>query len=61
LRANIEWGAMVASTANPKRMAQATASRFITGNTPGNAISIMWACVLGAAPNAVDAGENIFD
>jgi hypothetical protein len=52
---------MVASTANPKRMAQATASRFITGNTPGNAISIMWACVLGAAPNAVDAGENIFD
>ena len=48
-------------TASPKRMARSTAPRFTTGSTPGSAISTALACVLGGAPNAVDAPENIFD
>jgi hypothetical protein len=32
-----------------------------TGSTPGSAMSTALACVLGAAPNAVDAPENIFE
>jgi hypothetical protein len=48
-------------TASPKRTAFATASLFRTGNTPGSAMSTAHACVLGAAPNAVDAPEKIFD
>src|SRR5512134_478135 len=48
-------------TASPKRTAFATASRFATGRVPGSARSTAHACVLGAAPNAVDAPENIFE
>jgi len=42
-------------------MAQTTASRLSTGNTPGSAISTAQAWALGAAPKAVAAPENIFD
>ena len=53
--------AVLPLTASPKRTAFSTASRFSTGSTPGSAMSTAHACVLGAAPNAVDAPENIFD
>ena len=53
--------ALLPFTASPKRTAYATASRFATGSTPGSAMSTAHACVLGAAPNAVAAPENIFD
>src|SRR5512143_2451523 len=48
-------------TASPKRIARSTAPRFSTGNTPGSAMSTALACVFGAAPNAVEAPEKIFD
>src|SRR5262245_11131241 len=48
-------------TASPKRTAFSTASRLATGSTPGSAMSTALACVLGGAPNAVDAPENIFE
>ena len=35
--------------------------RWQPAATPGSAISTALACVFGAAPNAVDAPENIFD
>src|SRR5687768_8438505 len=50
-----------APTASPSRIARSTAPRFNTGNTPGSARSTAHASVLGAAPNAVEAPENIFD
>src|SRR5215470_18618660 len=52
---------MVPPTARPNRTARSTAPRLSTGNTPGSAMSIADACVLGAAPNAVGAPEKIFD
>ena len=52
---------MVAPTASPNRIARSTAPRFATGSTPGSAMSTALACVFGAAPNAVDAPEKIFD
>jgi len=42
-------------------MARSTAPLFATGSTPGSAMSTAQACTLGAAPNRVDAPENIFD
>ena len=42
------------SRARPRRL-------FSTGSTPGSAMSTADACVFGAAPNAVDAPEKIFD
>ena len=42
-------------------MAHSTARLFSTGSTPGSAMSTAHACVLGGAPNAVEAPENIFD
>jgi hypothetical protein len=42
-------------------MAFSTTSRFITGNTPGNAHSTTLAWALGSAPNAVDAPLKILD
>src|SRR5690348_12803119 len=48
-------------TARPKRIARSTAPRFSTGSVPGSARSTALACVFGAAPNAVDAPEKIFD
>ena len=47
--------------AMPKRMARSTAPLLATGSTPGSAISTALAWVLGAAPNAVDDPEKIFD
>src|SRR5687767_3906215 len=52
---------MRAPTDSPKRIAFSTAARFSTGSTPGSAISTAEACVFGAAPNAVDAPEKIFE
>ena len=52
---------IVPPTARPKRIARSTAPRFSTGSTPGSAMSTAEACVFGAAPNAVDAPEKIFD
>src|SRR5690348_12622365 len=52
---------MVPPTARPKRMARSTAPLLSTGSTPGSARSTAEACVLGGAPNAVDAPEKIFD
>jgi hypothetical protein len=40
-------------------IAQATASRFITGSVPGNARSTAQACVFGSAPKAVLARLKI--
>ncbi len=45
--------------AKPRRMAQATASRFITGKVPGKAMSTAQAWVLGSAPKAVAARLKI--
>ena len=42
-------------------MARSTAPLFITGSVPGSARSTAQACVLGSAPNAVDARLKIFD
>src|SRR5579859_308071 len=42
-------------------MARSTAPRLATGSTPGRAMSTALAWVLGAAPKAVDAPENIFE
>ena len=42
-------------------MARSTAPLLSTGSTPGSAMSTAQACVLGAAPNAVEAPEKIFD
>ena len=42
-------------------MALSTAARFITGSTPGRAMSTALAWVLGAAPKAVLLPEKIFD
>ena len=44
-----------------RMIAQTTASRLSTGNTPGRAMSTAHACALGSAPNAVAAPEKIFD
>jgi len=52
---------MVPPTASPNRIARSTAPRFATGSTPGSAMSTALAWVFGAAPNAVDDPENIFD
>jgi len=57
----MERGATVAPTASPKAMARSTAPRFITGKVPGRARSTAQDCVLGAAPNWVDAPEKILD
>ncbi len=54
-------GATVEPSARPRRMAQATASRFITGSVPGRARSTAQAWVLGSAPKAVGARLKIFD
>jgi len=61
LRANTLRRLIVPPTASPKRIARSTAPRFGTGSTPGSAMSTALACVFGAAPNAVDAPEKIFD
>src|ERR1700694_1698734 len=45
--------------ARPKRIACSTALAFATGSVPGSAMSTAEACVLGGAPNAVEAPENI--
>ena len=50
---------MVALTASPSRIARSTAPRLSTGSVPGSARSTAEACVLGAAPNSVDAPEKI--
>ena len=50
-----------AADGQPERIARSTAPLFNTGSTPGSAISTADACVFGAAPNAVDAPEKIFD
>ncbi len=42
-------------------MARSTAPRFSTGSVPGRPRSTALACVLGAAPNAVDEPLKIFD
>src|SRR4029450_4421871 len=55
------FSALKPFTARPKRIADSTARLFKTGRTPGNAISTAHAWVLGGAPNAVDAPENIFE
>src|SRR5258706_6716063 len=52
---------MLPPTASPKRIARSTAPLFSTGNVPGSARSTAETCVLGAAPNAVEAREKIFD
>src|SRR5690348_13225050 len=52
---------MVPPTASPKRIARSTAPRLSTGSVPGSARSTADACVLGGAPNAVEAPEKIFD
>ena len=52
---------MVPPIASPKRIARSTAPLFNTGNVPGRARSTTLAWVFGAAPNAVDALEKIFD
>src|SRR5258706_4107570 len=52
---------MLPPTASPKRIARPTAPLFSTGNVPGSARSTAEACVLGGAPNAVEAPEKIFD
>jgi len=54
-------GAMWEPRASPNLIAQATASRFITGSVPGRARSTALACVLGSAPKAVGARLKIFD
>ena len=61
MRAKIDIGAMVASTARPNWIARSTAPRFITGSTPGSARSTAQAWVLGSAPKRVEAPEKIFD
>jgi hypothetical protein len=61
LRANTERRLIVAPIARPKRIARSTAPLFATGSTPGSAMSTALAWVLGGAPKAVDAPENIFD
>ena len=52
---------IVAPTATPNAIARSTAPRLGTGSTPGSAMSTADACVLGPAPKAVAAPENIFD
>ena len=61
MRAKMLRGATWAPMARPKRMARSTAPRFITGSVPGKARSTAQACVLGSAPNAVEAREKILD
>src|SRR5712691_1111100 len=46
-------------TARPNRIACSTALAFTTGSVPGSAMSTAEACVLCAAPKAVDAPETI--
>src|SRR5450631_2387227 len=52
---------MLPPTARPNLMARATAPLFSTGSTPGSPRSTAQACVLGAAPNLVEAPEKILD
>src|SRR5260221_8491853 len=55
----MERGLMLPPTARPKRIACSIAARLATGRVPGSAMSTAEACVLGAAPNAFGAPENI--
>src|SRR5260221_9907825 len=55
----MERGLMLPPTARPKRMACSIAARLATGSVPGSAMSTAEAWVLGAAPNAFGAPENI--
>src|SRR5258706_2903440 len=55
----MERGLTLPSTARPKRIACSIAARLATGSVPGSAMSTAEACVLGAAPNALGAPENI--
>src|SRR5437868_8742095 len=54
-------GAMVAPIASPNSMARSTAALLSTGSVPGSARSTGQACVLGAAPKAVEAPEKILE
>src|SRR5512139_1323514 len=47
--------------ARPNLIAHSTAPLLSTGSTPGSAMSTAEACVLGAAPNAVEVPEKILD
>src|SRR5207244_12402292 len=51
------------AAANDRRPVRSTLFPYTTlfRSTPGSAISTADACALGAAPNAVDAPEKIFD
>ncbi len=46
-------------SASPSLIAHSTALRFITGRVPGRARSTGLAWVLGSAPKAVGAAENL--
>src|SRR5712691_2252145 len=50
---------MVPLTARANRIACSTAARLATGSVPGSAMSTAEAWVLGAAPKAFGAPENI--